>query len=164
MSVWDLATIRAVQSLHASITMSDEMIISAHEGLMDWVIRGAVRELQEAAYGLAVEIAEGDVQVVEQFDDPARSARVFVVAWRPSTLEVEFVGGPRDGERRAWHDAGGPLPLVMTGFRPSTDLVVQEDVQPSVVSYYTVEYWLSGWREEGRRWVYSLSGKPSGAR
>lgn len=152
MSVWDLATIDAVRRLRTKYVVSDHLIALSRDGVLDAIARECFQELLDLAHVFAVEIDERDVEIVSQSREPDVAASTFVFAWRPGTLEVEFVGGPRDGELMAWHDAGGNLPLIL----PWLDVGVPFGEQEVSFTLYSVNYWLAGWSEEARRWVYSL--------
>lgn len=152
-TVWTREQIQQARGLRAQAVVDQEMI--DRRALLDVFAatrQRLARAIVEMAHPFAIEINPGDLH----FEEVEEGFVVDVVAcWRPTTKEVHFRGGARDGEILAIPNAG-PFGTVRVPRLALSAMDASGGVDPAALATLADLYECVGWHETDRRWIYEV--------
>lgn len=152
--IWSLDQIRAAGRLGAKGFVDKHVIATAPPGLaMDETKKRIWEIVNHMAHPLGLEIDPGDMEFAE-IEDPSGFLIKVSGRWNPSTGEIEFRGGAHDGEVLRMPRAGDPFHPIRFAIPLDLGRIGPEDSFPVSASLPTLNYWLTGWSERDRRWIY----------
>lgn len=153
MTTWTLRQIDQAQGLSHRVAVSHPAVLESAGLAAELAGAGAAEALVEAAHTFGIELHPGDL-TVEPRELPELAATQITVRWRPTTREVVPVGGPLDGEVGAHRLVPEPLVVALGPTLAWGGPDVGPHRHPRSMNYY-----LAGWHETDRRWVYTPTGR-----
>lgn len=154
--ILSLSTVFALERLRVNVAIDRAHILTADDATAfgKYHRRRAWAALCEAAMTFAVDLDERDVVVDEitTEHDRDRNRVVFCTRWAPQTHDLEFVGGPADGQV---YTVPRPRERFYIAIEPHIGGVYCTNPTEPVAPEQRFAYDPAGWNETARRWVSS---------
>lgn len=150
MTTWTLRQIDQVECLYSVRRVSHQATLDSAGLAAELAGAAASEDLVAAAHTFGVELHPGDL-TVQANDRAERALTEITVRWRPTTRELALVGGPLDGAVYAFDKVPDPITVLLPP--ASVPRLYTEDPEGPALS--RMNYYLAGWHETDRRWVYA---------
>lgn len=147
-------TVKVMRELRAGINyaVSDFVGVDHRSDQITRFKNKIVRLFAEKAQAEQFDLQAFDIEFSSSRDFERDQVRL-VGAWKPKTMEAEFVGGPLDGDIREVEslDETITVTVVPAGAAASPFIVAPDREAPRV----SLGYVLSGWDDVEHRWIFS---------
>lgn len=150
MAIWSARQLQQVQQASSRAHVSHEVMERGGGAVLSATRSRLVREFRAFCLPFVVEIHPSDIRFRQEPAETAPFTEQITAYWRPETTEVQFFGGPADGDVRSIQQAGDSVRIAV---EPGIDWR-NPPTAPEPVTLNVVTYSLAGWDETARRWVY----------
>jgi hypothetical protein len=153
MSVWSREQISQARGIRARARIDQTLAVRARLDVMSATRQKMFKNMADIGHSFAIELSPTDIQFREAEAD---GFTIEVVGWwEPQVNEVEFRGGPHDGQRMAIEKPGQPVRLYLPPPMPA--LLNEGQSEPTSLTNDIATYDVTGWHEQERVWIYEAT-------
>lgn len=153
--IWPPSTVRAIRGLWSELEVSEEALSRNRAATLDMIARRLWGKLDEMAHSWAVDLQLEDIQVWDyKTDEVSPNCLAFRGGWLPRTTQMEFHGGPLQGQTMSRPMTMMHEPLMARVADSPVSQFYSADEKYATLPIQHVEYRYDGWNEKTRKWAF----------